>query len=119
VPGGLTEPGVNRLPQKESHSRRWTRTGRLFDILNLPAAALGVLIVVVVVVNVFLYFGYSAKTRTPPPAGPSSTIETPELTGPEEGTLPEMTRPQTTPQRTIPTDQSPPASATASATSSP
>jgi hypothetical protein len=117
-PRGLTEPEVNRLPQKESHSRRWTRTGRLFDILNLPAAALGVLIVVVVV-NVFLYFGYSAKTRTPPPAGLSTTIETPELTGPEEGTLPEMTRPQTTPQSTIPTDQSPPASATASATSSP
>jgi hypothetical protein len=75
-------------------------------------------LIVVVVVNVFLYFDYSAKTRTPPPAGLSTTIETPELTGPEEGTLPEMTRPQTTPQTTpqstIPTDQSPPASATSS-----
>ena len=99
------------------------RTGRLFDILNMPAAALGVLFVVVVV-NVFLYFGYSAKTRTPPPAEPSTTIETPERTGPEAGTLPEVTRPEktrpvTTPQSTIPTDQSAPASATASATSSP
>ena len=94
------------------------RTGRLFEILNMPAAALGVLFVVVVV-NVFLYFGYSAKTRTPPPAEPSTTIETPERTGPEEGTLPEMTRPATVPQSTIPTDQSAPASATASATSTP
>lgn len=76
----------------------------------MPAAALGVLFVVVVV-NVYLYFGYSAKTRTPPPAGSSTTIETPERTGPQEGTLPEMTRPQST----IPTDQG----ATASATSSP
>jgi hypothetical protein len=90
------------------------RTGRLFDILNMPAAVLGVLFVVVVV-NVFLYFGYSAKTRTPPPAEPSTTIERPERTGPEEVTLPEMTRPATVPQSTIPTDQS----ATASATSSP
>jgi hypothetical protein len=71
----------------------------------MPAAALGVLIVVVVV-NVFLYFGYSAKTRTPPPAGPSTTIEMLERTRPQEGTLPEMTRPQTTPQSTIPTDKS-------------
>jgi hypothetical protein len=80
----------------------------------MPAAALGVLFVVVVV-NVYLYFGYAAKTRTPPPAGPSTTVETPERTGPQEGTLPEMTRPQTTPQSTIPTDQS----ATAIATSTP
>jgi hypothetical protein len=93
------------------------RTGRLFDILNMPAAVLGVLFVVVVV-NVFLYFGYSAKTRTPPPAEPSTTIERPERTGPEEVTLPEKTRPATVPQSTIPTDQSAPASATASATSS-
>ena len=94
------------------------RTGRLFDILNMPAAVLGVLFVVVVV-NVFLYFGYSAKTRPPPPAEPSTTIERPERTGPEEGTLPEMTRPATVSQSTTPTDQSAPASATASATSSP
>lgn len=94
------------------------RTGRLFDILNMPAAALGVLFVVVVV-NVFLYFGYTAKTRTPPPAEPSTTIETPERTGPEEETLPEVTRPSTTPQSTIPTDQTTPESATANATSSP
>jgi len=79
----------------------------------MPAAVLGVLFVVVVV-NVFLSFGYSTKTRTPP-AEPSTTVERPERTGPEEGTLPEMTRPTTTPQGTIPTDQS----ATASATSSP
>jgi hypothetical protein len=94
------------------------RTGRLFDILNMPAAVLGVLFVVVVV-NVFLYFGYSAKTLTPPPAEPSTTIERPERTGPEEVTLPEMTRPATVPQSTIPTDQSAPARTTASATSSP
>ncbi len=94
------------------------RTGRLFDILNMPAAVLGVLFVVVVV-NVFLYFGYSAKTRTPPPAEPSTTIERPERTGPEEVTLPEMTRPATVPQSTMPTDQSAPARTTASATSSP
>ena len=94
------------------------RTGRLFDILNMPAAALGVLFVVVVV-NVFLYFGYTAKTRTPPAAEPSTTIETPERTGPEEETLPEVTRPSTTPQSTIPTDQITPESATANATSSP
>jgi hypothetical protein len=80
----------------------------------MPAAVLGVLFVVVVV-NVFLYFGYSAKTRTPPPAEPSTTIEGTGLTGPEEGTLPAVTRPTTTPQGTIPTDQS----ATVSATSSP
>lgn len=92
------------------------RTGRLFDILNMPAAALGVLFVVVVV-NVFLYFGYTAKTRTPPAAEPSTTIETPERTGPEEVTLPERTA--ITPQSTIPTDQTAPESATASATSSP
>jgi hypothetical protein len=77
----------------------------------MPAAVLGVLFVVVVV-NVFLYFGYSAKTRTPPPDEPSTTIERPERTGSEEGTV---TRPTTTPQSTIPTDQS----ATTSATSSP
>ena len=80
----------------------------------MPAAVLGVLFVVVVV-NVFLYFGYSAKTQTPPPAEPSTTINEPGLTGPEEGTLPAVTGPTTTPQGTIPTDQS----ATPSATSSP
>jgi hypothetical protein len=96
--------------------------GRLFDILNMPIAVLGVLFVVVAV-NVFLYFGYSSKTPTPQPAehaGPSTTIERPERTVPKEGTLPEVTRsertrPVTTLQSTIPTDQS----ATASATSSP
>ena len=58
------------------------RTGRLFDILNMPAAVLGVLFVVVVV-NVFLYFGYSAKTRTPPPAEPSTTIESQSVQDPK------------------------------------
>ena len=86
-------------------------------------AVLGVLFVVVAV-TVFLYFGYySPKTPTPLPAehtGPSTTIERPERAGPKEGTLPEVrrherTRPATTLQSTIPTDQS----ATASATSSP
>jgi hypothetical protein len=106
-----------------SHRRRWTRTGRLFDILNAPIAVLGVLFVVVAV-NVFLYFGYySSRTPTPPSAehtGLSTTIERPERAGSEEGTLPEetrheRTRPATTLQSTISTDQS----ATASATSSP
>jgi len=98
------------------------QTGRLFDVLNMPIAVLGVLLVVVAV-NVFLYFGYSSNTPTPLPAehtGPSTTVERPERTGPQEGTLPDVTRPErtrpaTTPQSTIPTDQS----ATASATSSP
>jgi hypothetical protein len=71
----------------------------------MPIAVLGVL-VFVVVVNVFLYFGYSAKTRTPLPAEPSTTIERPERTGPEEGTLPERTGQTTTLQSTIPTGQS-------------
>jgi hypothetical protein len=83
----------------------------------MPIAVLGVLFVVVAI-NVFLYFGYSSNTSTPLPAehtGPSTTIERPERTGPNEGTLPERTVPATTLQNTIPTDQS----ATASATSSP
>jgi len=88
----------------------------------MPIAVLGVLFVVVAV-NVFLYFGYSSKIPTPQPAGhtgPSTTIERPERTVSKEGTLPEVTqpertRPATTLQSTIPTDQS----ATASATSSP
>jgi hypothetical protein len=83
----------------------------------MPIAVLGVLFVVVAI-NVFLYFGYSSNTLTPLPAehtGPSTTIERPERTGPNEGTLPERTVPATTLQNTIPTDQS----ATASATSSP
>jgi hypothetical protein len=88
----------------------------------MPIVVLGVLFVVVAV-NVFLYFGYYSKTSTPVPAehtGPSTTIERPEGAGPNEGTLPEVTRPErtmpaTTLQSTIPTDQS----ATASATSSP
>ena len=89
----------------------------------MPIVVLGVLFVVVAV-NVFLYFGYySPGTPAPLPAehtGPSTTIERPELTGPKEGTLPEVKRPErtmpaTTLQSTIPTDQS----ATASATSTP
>jgi hypothetical protein len=96
-----------------SHRRRRTRTGRLFDILNMPIAVLGVLFVVVAV-NAFLYFGYYSKALTPLPAehtGPSTTIERPEGAGPTEGTLPEVTRPErtrpaTTLQSTIPTDQS-------------
>lgn len=89
----------------------------------MPIAVLAVFLVVVAV-NVFLYFGfYSSRTPTSQPAEhttPSTTLAIPERTGPEEGTLPEVTRserptPATTPQSTIPTDQS----ATASATSSP
>ena len=94
----------------------------MFDILNMPIVVLGVLFVVVAV-NVFLYFGYSSHTPNALPAehrSPSTTIERTELAGPKEGTLPEVTRsertrPVTTLQSTIPTDQS----ATASATSSP
>lgn len=111
-----------------SHRRRWPRTGRFFDILNMPIAVLGVLFVVVAV-NLFLYFGYySSKTPTPLPAehaSPSTTIGRPERAGPKEGTIPEVTRPErtrpertrpaTTLQSTIPNDQS----ATATATSSP
>jgi hypothetical protein len=106
-----------------SYRGRWARTGRFFDILNMPIAALGVFFVVVVV-NLFLYFGYySPRTPTSPAAEqttPSRTIAMPERTGPEEGTLPEVTRtegttPKTTLQSTVTTDQS----ATASATSSP
>lgn len=106
-----------------SPRRRWPRTGRFFDILNMPIAVLGVLFVVVAV-NLFLYFGYySSKTPTPLPAehtSPSTTIGRPERAGPKEGTLPEVTRPErtrpaTTLQSTIPNDQS----ATATATSSP
>ena len=106
-----------------SDRRRWPRTGRFFDILNMPIAVLGVLFVVVAV-NLFLYFGYySSKTPTPLPAehaSPSTTIGRPERAGPKEGTIPEVTRPErtrpaTTLQSTIPNDQS----ATATATSSP
>lgn len=111
-----------------SHRRRWPRTGRFFDILNMPIAVLGVLFVVVAV-NLFLYFGYySSKTPTPLPAehaSPSTTIGRPERAGPKEGTIPEVTRPErtrpektrpaTTLQSTIPNDQS----ATSTATSSP
>ena len=106
-----------------SPRRRWPRTGRFFDILNMPIAVLGVLFVVVAV-NLFLYFGYySPKTPTSLPAehtSPSTTIERPERAEPQEGTLPEVTRPErtrpaTTLQSTIPNDQS----ATATATSSP
>lgn len=111
-----------------SPRRRWPRTGRFFDILNMPIAVLGVLFVVVAV-NLFLYFGYYAsKTPTPLPAehtSPSTTIGRPERAGPKEGTIPEVTRPErtrpertrpaTTLQSTIPNDQS----ATATATSSP
>jgi len=106
-----------------SHGRRSTRTGRLFEILNMPIVVLGVLFVVVAV-NVFLYFGYySSHTPNARPAehtAPSTTaIERPDRAGPEEGTLPELRRPErsraaTTLQRTIPTDQSAPASATSS-----
>jgi RND superfamily putative drug exporter len=100
-----------------SHRRRSPRTDRFFDILNMPIVVLGVLLVVVAV-NLFLYFGYYSKTSTPLPAEhtvPSTTIERTERTGPKEGTQPERTRPATTLQNTIPTDQR----ATASATSSP
>jgi predicted RND superfamily exporter protein len=100
-----------------SHRRRSPRTDRFFDILNMPIVVLGVLLVVVAV-NLFLYFGYYSKTSTPLPAEhtvPSTTIEKTERTGPKEGTRPERTRPATTLQNTIPTDQR----ATASATSSP
>jgi hypothetical protein len=100
-----------------SYRSRWTRTGRLFDILNMPILVLGVLFVVVAI-NVFLYFGYYSKTSTSLPAehtAPSTTIERTERTGPNEVTRPERSRPATTLQSTIPTDQS----ATASATSSP
>jgi RND superfamily putative drug exporter len=100
-----------------SHRRRSPRTDRFFDILNMPIVVLGVLLVVVAV-NLFLYFGYYSKTSTPLPAEhtvPSTTIERTERTGPKEGTRPERTRPATTLQNTIPTDQR----ATASATSSP
>jgi hypothetical protein len=83
---------------------------------------IGVLFVVVAV-NVFLYFSYYSNTPNALPAehtAPSTTnIERPERAGSKEGTLPEVrrperTRPATTLQSTIPTDQS----ATASATSS-
>jgi hypothetical protein len=97
-----------------SHRRRWTRTGRLFEILNMPIVVLGVLFVVVAV-NVFLYFGYYSKTSTPMPAehtAPSTTMQRPERTGPKEVSPPERSRPATTLQSTIPTDQSAPASAT-------
>src|SRR5215218_4017231 len=100
-----------------THRRRSPRTDRFFDILNMPIVVLGVLLVVVAV-NLFLYFGYYSKTSTPLPAEhtvPSTTIERTERTGPKEGTRPERTRPATTLQNTIPTDQR----ATASATSSP
>jgi hypothetical protein len=105
------------------HRRRRTRTGRLFDIINMPILVLGVLLVALSV-NVFLYFGrYSSGTPTSLPAehtDPSTTIERPERAGPNEGTLPEVTRLKRTRsaitlQSTSPTDQS----ATASATSSP
>jgi putative drug exporter of the RND superfamily len=100
-----------------SHRRRQTRTGRLFDILNLPIVVLGVLLVVVAL-NVFLYFGYYSRTSAPLPAehsAPSTTIERTERTGSNEVTRPERSRPATTLQSTIPTDQG----ATASANSSP
>ena len=77
-----------------SHRRRWTRTGRLFDILNMPMLVLGVLFVVVAV-NIFLYFGYYSKTSTSLPAehtAPSTTIERTERTGPNEVTRPERSR---------------------------
>ena len=89
----------------------------------MPIAVLGVLFVVVAV-NVFLYFGrYSSGMPTSLPAehtGPSTTIERPERAGPNERTLPEVTRLKRTRsaitlQSTSPTDQG----ATASATSSP
>jgi hypothetical protein len=100
-----------------SHRRRSMRTGRLFDILNMPIVLLSVLFVVVAV-NVFLYFGYYSRTSTPRPAehtAPSTTIERTESTRSKEVTRPERTRPATTLQSTIPTDQR----ATRSATSSP
>jgi RND superfamily putative drug exporter len=77
-----------------SYGRRWTRTGRLFDILNMPMLVLGVLFVVVAV-NIFLYFGYYSKTSTSLPAehtAPSTTIERTERTGPNEVTRPERSR---------------------------
>jgi RND superfamily putative drug exporter len=112
-------PGSRKRSRTEgvSHRRRSPRTDRFFDILNMPIVVLGVLLVVVAV-NLFLYFGYYSKTSTPLPAEhtvPSTTIEKTERTGPKEGTRPERTRPATTLQNTIPTDQR----ATASATSSP
>jgi cytoskeletal protein RodZ len=93
----------------------------------MPIAVLAVFFVVVAV-NVFLYFGfYSSRTPTSLPAentAPSTTTTVPERTGPEERTLPEVTRPErttpaTTLQSTIPADQSATVSATATATSSP
>jgi RND superfamily putative drug exporter len=75
-----------------SYRRRWTRrTGRLFDILNMPMLVLGVLFLVVAV-NIFLYFGYYSKTSTSLPAehtAPSTTIERTERAGPNEVTRPE------------------------------
>ena len=88
--------------------------GRFFDILNTPIAVLGVLFVVVAV-NLFLYFGYrSSEAPTSPPAEPTTTIERTERTGPKE-----ETRPATTVESTIPTEQSTTVSATASPTASP
>ena len=112
--GARAQPATAR-----GDAQRWTRTSRLFDILNMPIVVLGVLFVVVAI-NVFLYVGYASETPPPPPAEPSTTIERPERTGPRDETLPEVTRPErtgpaTTPQSTIATDRS----ATASATSSP
>ena len=95
---------------------------RFFDIINTPIAVLDVLFVVVAV-NLFLYFGYySPKTPTPLPAehmSPSTTIERPERAQPQEGTLPEVSRPErtkpaTTLQSTTPTEPSATVSATAS-----
>jgi hypothetical protein len=56
--GARGTPGFRKRSRTAgvSHRRRWTRTGRLFDILNMPITVLGVLFVVVAV-NVFLYFG--------------------------------------------------------------
>ena len=118
---GKTPGGA--LPQKEVAETM----GRFFDALNTPTAVL-VVLVVVVAVNVVLYLGYhTSETLSPPPtersSGPSTTTieRTEQPAAPKEPTRPQRrsTRPATTLQSTIPTEQSAPASATASATSSP
>ena len=85
----------------------------------MPIVVLGVLFVVVAV-NVFLYFGYSSETPTPPPAEPSTTIETPERTGPEDGNATRGDAAREDQARDHPPEHDPhrssaPASATASA----
>jgi hypothetical protein len=116
--GKTSDRGLSRKEVAET-------MGRFLDALNTPIAAL-VVLVVVVAVNAFLYLGYRpSETPSPPPAerssGPQRTVErTEQPATPKEKTRPmRSTRPATTLQSTIPTEQSATPSASASATSSP